>query len=174
MSMVNHLLRRAFARLIDFSMWLVFWNFLYLYLLKGTANRDLARILVDQFVAIILMFLSEVVFIVWCGTTIGKKLLGLSVVHSRQGKLNMKQSSMRALYVWRHAYGFGIPYYRLLCFVRVWHNRNDREISLFKSRKDGIVVQSEAMSRWRWITLIITISILISALWYLYFVAWKC
>ncbi len=115
------LARRGCARLVDCLMALVLWCAAERLLTGGSANKNLGMVLCDLTIAVFIACLYEVFLIAWTGTTIGKRLFGIYVLHRDRGRLSISASFTRTYAIWRTAFGYGIPFVRFVRLVRLRH-----------------------------------------------------
>jgi len=139
--------RRAAARVIDFVIWLVCWDSLALLFFGGWRGRTLGVFLVDQFFAACLASVSEALCIARWGTTVGKRLAGLSVVRKGRTALTYRESFRRAFDIWRYGFGCGIPYYRLVCLARFCYSARSGR-AFFPEHEEHVQLRKSKRERW--------------------------
>jgi len=115
------LVRRGCARLVDCSMALILWCSVVCLLTSDTVNKNLGMVLCDLTIAVFIACLYEVFSIAWTGTTLGKRLFGIYVLHHDRGRLSISASFARTYAIWRMALGYGIPFLRFVRLDRLRH-----------------------------------------------------
>lgn len=115
---VFHPWRRYFARMIDFSIYEIFWfAFIGLGFHVNILNRGFGGSVIDTIVALLLMLFLEPVLLHFFGTTPGKAIFGLRIENPDGSHLSYGQGLERTLGVLATGMGFNIPIYYL---VRLW------------------------------------------------------
>lgn len=110
--------KRYLARAVDGEIYQFVWiAVLSLFLNVNCTNRGIIGNLLDIAVSIVAVLLVEPVLLSVFGTTIGKWLLGFSVVGSDGQKLSYKDAVERTFLVVERGMGFGIPLYNI---YRYW------------------------------------------------------
>ncbi len=112
---------RACARLIDCLMALILQCAVERVFACHVMHKNLGRVLCDLSIAIFIACLCEIFLIAWAGTTIGKRLFGISVLNRVRDKLSVSESFQRTYLIWRKAFGYGIPFVRFVRLVRLRH-----------------------------------------------------
>ncbi|HHW94230.1 MAG TPA: RDD family protein [Clostridiaceae bacterium] len=115
------LVRRSCARLIDCSIALIIWLTFDILFLGSRANKNLAMVFIDQWIAVCIACVGEIFLIAWTGTTIGKRIFGIFVLKRDRVRLSITESFVRTYSVWHLAFGYGIPFVRIVYLVRIWH-----------------------------------------------------
>ena len=110
--------RRFFARMIDLLLYDLTWMLILTSAgLCAAGNRGVT--LLNDFLALLTMLLLEPLLLQKTGTTLGKRLLGLSVRNLSGAKLRYSEGLDRtARLIWR-GLGAGIPIY---CWVRLYQS----------------------------------------------------
>ncbi|HHX19851.1 MAG TPA: RDD family protein [Clostridiaceae bacterium] len=160
------LMRRGCARLVDLSMTLMFWRAAELLFFGGATNKNLAAILCDQLIAIGIACLCEIIMIAWTGTTVGKRIFGIYVLNRDRGKLSATISFARTYMIWRFAFGYGIPFFRIVRLVRIWHDAK-RENAFVWDHENLWIVESRNV-RGAWLCFAISFLVITGLLTYLY------
>lgn len=141
-------MRRGCARLVDLSMALMFWRAAELLFFGGATNKNLAAILCDQLIAIGIACLCEIFLIAWTGTTVGKRIFGIYVLNRDRGKLSVTISFARTHMIWRFAFGYGIPFFRIVHLVRIWHDAGQGNVHIWDHENLWIVESRNVRGAW--------------------------
>ena len=116
---------RFFARLFDF---LIVFALCYAaadrWLIEGN-RHTLLMFLLLQIVACWIMLLIEPLMICWFKTTPGKAIFGIKITDNKGVCLSYGQAYRRSFALWRHALGYGLPFYRLVVMGRLYVFRHD-------------------------------------------------
>ena len=116
---------RFFARLFDF---LIVFALCYAaadrWLIEGN-RHTLLMFLLLQIVACWAMLLIEPLMIRWFKTTPGKAVFGIKITDNKGVCLSYGQAYRRSFSLWRHALGYGLPFYRLVVLGRLYAFRHD-------------------------------------------------
>lgn len=107
-----HPFRRYVARIVDYKLIQALLMFVFIVLLRIRPYSDVLSNFVSYgtpFLAVPLMALMLSVF----GTTPGKWVMGLGVVHMNGYRLDFSSALEREWNVLRYGYGFGIPFWKL-------------------------------------------------------------
>lgn len=110
--------RRFFARTLDEACYSVIWScFLTLVLDVNLMNRSSAANLVDIAVMLLFTILLEPLQLALFGTTLGKWILGITILHNDDRKLSISEAFERTGQVILSGVGLHIPIYNL---YRLW------------------------------------------------------
>jgi len=110
--------RRFFARMLDEALYSVFWScFLILVLDINLVKRSAAANFVDALMTLLLTIILEPLQLAFFGTTLGKWILGIRVLHNDDRKLTCSEAFERTAQVLFYGLGLHIPVYN---FVRMW------------------------------------------------------
>ena len=110
--------RRFFARTLDEALYSAIWScFLVLVLNINLVNRSSAAGFVDIIMTLLLTFILEPLQLSLFGTTLGKWILGIRILHNDDRKLTFSEAYQRTTQVLFYGLGFYIPIYNL---VRMW------------------------------------------------------
>ena len=110
--------RRYFARMLDEAMYSAIWYcILALVLDVNLTNRGTGATLADTIIILVLTILLEPLQLAVFGTTLGKWILGIYVLHNDDRKLTLSEASNRTAKVLFHGLGFHIPVYNM---IRLW------------------------------------------------------
>lgn len=107
--------RRYFARLMDYVFYDVLWGFLLFVIFHQRYQLEsswIFRVMVMFMPTIILMVFIEPLFLSVFGTTPGKWISGISVLHGEGRKLTYKEGLQRIWKLIHYGEGFYIPIYR--------------------------------------------------------------
>lgn len=107
--------RRYFARQMDYIFYGVLWGFLFFVLFRQKYQLEsgwIFRMMVMFVPTIILMVFIEPLFLSVFGTTPGKWISGISILHDEGRKLTYKEGLQRVWKLIRYGEGFYIPIYR--------------------------------------------------------------
>lgn len=114
--------RRYFARMLDEAFYSTIWYcILALVLGVNLSNRGTGATLADIIMTLVLTFLLEPVQLALFGTTLGKWILGIHVLHNDDRKLTLAEAAGRTVQVLFYGLGFQIPIYSIL---RLWKSYN--------------------------------------------------
>lgn len=114
--------RRFLARLLDWSIYNVLWNYLILILLRGKIVRGFLLMYLDTMGVMAIMLIIEPLLLSLVGTTPGKAVMGLVLRTDEGGKLSLKDSWLRTFQVFADGMGFNVPIFNLLNLT--WAKRN--------------------------------------------------
>ena len=110
--------RRFFARTLDEAFYSAIWScFLVLVLNINLINRSSASSFVDIIMTLLLTFILEPLQLSLFGTTLGKWILGIRILHNDDRKLTFSEAYQRTTQVLFYGLGFHVPIYSL---VRMW------------------------------------------------------
>lgn len=110
--------RRFFARTLDEAFYSTSWScFLILALDMNLVNRSSASNFVDILMTLLLTIVLEPLQLALFGTTLGKWILGIRVLHNDDRKLTFSEAFERTTQVLFYGLGLHIPIYNL---VRMW------------------------------------------------------
>ncbi len=110
--------RRFFARTLDEAVYSVMWTcFLILVLDVNLLNRSSAANFVDIIMTLLLTILLEPLQLALFGTTLGKWILGIHILHNDDRKLSFSEAFERTGQVLFSGLGLHIPIYN---YVRLW------------------------------------------------------
>lgn len=106
--------RRYFARQMDYAFYSVLWAFLFFVLFRQRYESvpGLVFVIGVLLAPILFTVFIEPLFLTVFGTTPGKWVLGISVLHGEGRKLTYKEGLQRTLKLIRYGEGFYIPTYR--------------------------------------------------------------
>lgn len=107
--------RRYFARQMDYVFYGVLWEFIFSVLFRQRYQLEsgwIFRIMVMFVPTIILMVFIEPLFLSIFGTTPGKWVSGISIMHGEGRKLTYKEGLQRIWKLIRNGEGFYVPIYR--------------------------------------------------------------
>ncbi|MDI9460766.1 MAG: RDD family protein [Saccharofermentanales bacterium] len=114
--------RRFVARLLDWSIYYVIWNYLILILLRGKIMRGLLLMYLDTMGVMAIMLIAEPLLLSLVGTTPGKAVMGLVLRTDEGEKLSLKDSWRRTFQVFADGMGFNVLIFNLLNLS--WARRN--------------------------------------------------
>ena len=114
--------RRFLARLLDWSIYYVLWNYLVMVLLRGKIMRGLLLMYLDTMGVMAIMLIAEPLLLSLVGTTPGKAVMGLVLRTDEGGKLSLKDSWRRTFQVFADGIGFNVLIFNLLNLA--WARRN--------------------------------------------------
>lgn len=120
--------RRYLARMLDISLYSLFWNAFLAYGLHWSLlNRTLGRTLLDGLISAGLMLLLEPLFLSKWGTTPGKALLGMRLRNREGGFLSYNEGFERTLSVFHKGMGLNIPFYNFYTLAKAYQRAKDEE-----------------------------------------------
>lgn len=150
--------RRLLARLLDWTIYYLIWNYISLVLLRGKIIRGLLLLYLDSMAVMLLMLLLEPLFLSILGTTAGKAVMGLKIRTDEGEKLALKDSFRRTFQVFADGMGFNILVFNLLNMV--WARRNAAEgLALLWEQENSYQIEDAAS--WRIVTAVLTILLLL-------------
>jgi DNA-binding transcriptional MerR regulator len=124
-----HPWRRYLARMLDISLCNLCVTAVLVFACNvNPATRPPILLLLDGFVALLLLVALEPLLIHWWGTTIGKALLGLHVQTMDGEKLSYMQSLSRTMDVLWFGMGMGIPIYAQIRLYKSWKTCKEAEL----------------------------------------------
>lgn len=115
--------RRFFARTLDVAFYSVIWScFLILVFQVNIANQGSSGwAIVETIVILLLTLVFEPLQLTLFGTTLGKWILGLRVLHNDDRKLSFSEAYERTKQVLKYGIGFQIP---ILSWILLWKSYN--------------------------------------------------
>ncbi|MBR3762365.1 MAG: MerR family transcriptional regulator [Lachnospiraceae bacterium] len=130
--------RRFFARTLDEALYSVIWScFLVLAMGVNLAKRNsVGANLLDILMMLLLNMVLEPLQLSLFGTTLGKWIFGIRVLHNDERKLDFSEAFERTLTVFFYGLGLHIPIYTL---YRLWKS--------YKACTDGEGLEWEDVSR---------------------------
>lgn len=132
--------RRYFARTLDLNMYTLLWYvFLTLVLKVDIINRGALGILLDNLVACFIMVIAEPIFLAWTGTTPGKAILGISVMHSDERRLTYRESLVRTWKLFLYGMGLSVPVLTVARYIKSYNTCNEGGLLEWESRSDEIL-----------------------------------
>lgn len=112
--------RRFFARWLDWMILSTLWEiFLTIACNVNLAQRGEEQFILDEIAALVLMLLTEPVWLALFGTTPGKWVLGLRVMHADGGRLSYEDARRRTWGVLWRGLGLELPVYNV---IRLWQS----------------------------------------------------
>ena len=151
--------KRYFARLIDETIYLIFW---YMILSLGfhmnIRQTGLAFVVIGTIMQSALLLLVEPVMLSRFGTTPGKFLFGFRVSAEIGARLTWREAYDRTGIVLKRGLGFYIPVYGL---IREYSSYRDcKKGEILEWEEDNILTLDERHMRWKVIAAVLVLSVL--------------
>lgn len=151
--------KRYFARLIDETIYLIFWNLiLALGFHMNIRQTGLAFVVIGTIMQSVLLLLVEPVMLSRFGTTPGKFLFGFRVSAESGARLTWREAYDRTGIVLKRGLGFYIPVYGL---IREYSSYRDcKKGEILEWEEDNILTLDERHMRWKVIAAVLVLSVL--------------
>lgn len=151
--------KRYFARLIDETIYLIFWNLiLALGFHMNIRQTGLAFVVIGTIMQSILLLLVEPVMLSRFGTTPGKFLFGFRVSAESGARLTWREAYDRTGIVLKRGVGFYIPVYGL---IREYSSYRDcKKGEILEWEEDNILTLDERHMRWKVIAAVLVLGVL--------------
>lgn len=151
--------KRYFARLIDETIYLIFWNLiLALGFHMNIRQTGLAFVVIGTIMQSVLLLLVEPVMLSRFGTTPGKFLFGFRVSAESGARLTWREAYDRTGIVLKRGVGFYIPVYGL---IREYSSYRDcKKGEILEWEEDNILTLDERHMRWKVIAAVLVLSVL--------------
>lgn len=151
--------KRYFARLIDETIYLIFWNLiLALGFHMNIRQTGLAFVVIGTIMQSVLLLLVEPVMLSRFGTTPGKFLFGFRVSAESGARLTWREAYDRTGIVLKRGVGFYIPVYG---FIREYSSYRDcKKGEILEWEEDNILTLDERHMRWKVIAAVLVLSVL--------------
>lgn len=151
--------KRYFARLIDETIYLIFWNLiLALGFHMNIRQTGLAFVVIGTIMQSVLLLLVEPVILSRFGTTPGKFLFGFRVSAESGARLTWREAYDRTGIVLKRGVGFYIPVYGL---IREYSSYRDcKKGEILEWEEDNILTLDERHMRWKVIAAVLVLSVL--------------
>lgn len=151
--------KRYFARLIDETIYLIFWNLiLALGFHMNIRQTGLAFVVIGTIMQSVLLLLVEPVMLSRFGTTPGKFLFGFRVSTESGARLTWREAYDRTGIVLKRGVGFYIPVYGL---IREYSSYRDcKKGEILEWEEDNILTLDERHMRWKVIAAVLVLSVL--------------
>ncbi len=151
--------KRYFARLIDETIYLIFWHMiLSLGFHMNIRQTGLAFVVIGTIMQSVLLLLVEPVMLSRFGTTPGKFLFGFRVSAESGARLTWREAYDRTGIVLKRGLGFYIPVYGL---IREYSSYRDcKKGEILEWEEDNILTLDERHMRWKVIAAVLVLSVL--------------
>ena len=151
--------KRYFARLIDETIYLIFWHMiLSLGFHMNIRQTGLAFVVIGTIMQSVLLLLVEPVMLSRFGTTPGKFLFGFRVSAESGARLTWREAYDRTGIVLKRGVGFYIPVYGL---IREYSSYRDcKKGEILEWEEDNILTLDERHMRWKVIAAVLVLSVL--------------
>lgn len=151
--------KRYFARLIDETIYLIFWHMiLSLGFHMNIRQTGLAFVVIGTIMQSVLLLLVEPVMLSRFGTTPGKFLFGFRVSAENGARLTWREAYDRTGIVLKRGLGFYIPVYGL---IREYSSYRDcKKGEILEWEEDNILTLDERHMRWKVIAAVLVLSVL--------------
>lgn len=151
--------KRYFARLIDETIYLIFWHMiLSLGFHMNIRQTGLAFVVIGTIMQSVLLLLVEPVMLSRFGTTPGKNLFGFRVSAESGARLTWREAYDRTGIVLKRGLGFYIPVYGL---IREYSSYRDcKKGEILEWEEDNILTLDERHMRWKVIAAVLVLSVL--------------
>ena len=151
--------KRYFARLIDETIYLIFWNLiLALGFHMNIRQTGLAFVVIGTIMQSVLLLLVEPVMLSRFGTTPGKFLFGFRVSAESGARLTWREAYDRTGIVLKRGVGFYIPVYGL---IREYSSYRDcKKGEILEWEEDNILTLDERHMRWKVIAAVLVLGVL--------------
>lgn len=151
--------KRYFARLIDETIYLIFWHMiLSLGFHMNIRQTGLAFVVIGTIMQSVLLLLVEPVMLSRFGTTPGKFLFGFRVSAESGARLTWREAYDRTGIVLKKGLGFYIPVYGL---IREYSSYRDcKKGEILEWEEDNILTLDERHMRWKVIAAVLVLSVL--------------
>ncbi len=151
--------KRYFARLIDETIYLIFWNLiLALGFHMNIRQTGWAFAVIGIIMQSVLLLMAEPVMLSRFGTTPGKFLFGFRVSAESGARLTWREAYDRTGIVLKRGLGFYIPVYGL---IREYSSYRDcKKGEILEWEEDNILTLDERHMRWKVIAAVLVLSVL--------------
>lgn len=151
--------KRYFARLIDETIYLIFWNLiLALGFHMNIRQTGLAFAVIGIIMQSVLLLMAEPVMLSRFGTTPGKFLFGFRVSAESGARLTWREAYDRTGIVLKRGLGFYIPVYGL---IREYSSYRDcKKGEILEWEEDNILTLDERHMRWKVIAAVLVLGVL--------------
>ena len=151
--------KRYFARLIDETIYLIFWHMiLSLGFHMNIRQTGLAFVVIGTIMQSVLLLLVEPVMLSRFGTTPGKFLFGFRVSAESGARLTWREAYDRTGIVLKRGLGFYIPVYGL---IREYSSYRDcKKGEILEWEEDNILTLDERHMRWKVIAAVLVLGVL--------------
>ncbi len=144
---------RLLARVLDLTIYLfiimlilLFYTFL-VSLIDGTENFVISNSYIFYVsVTLLLILLESYLFMIW-GTSIGKKILKISIERVDNKPIDFNSAFKRTVLMWIFGLGLNLPVIQVVTMVLAYNDiRNGKQT--YWDRKSGFIVEGKEITPW--------------------------
>ncbi len=121
--------RRFFARMFDYHLYqCLFYIFLAVVCNKNVTMLNSAESFFYTFILLVMMLIFESVLLSVWGTTLGKWILGITVLDTSENRLSFSDSAYRTVKVMWYGMGLNIPIYNIVRGIKSYTTCSNNQV----------------------------------------------